>query len=144
MTTASFVGLTNAVIFGLVCRGFGRTNSGLDGADLSGQSWRGFGRMAGRISTLGCGFGALGPEWFKLAFDGVGEMRHLGVFWVRRFTMESLERRVELRGDATRAPTQAPEWRSRSRNPGQKRNGEKPNATARLWLRTGPPPRRPR
>jgi hypothetical protein len=33
--------------------------------------------------------------------------------------MEALERRIELCGDATRAPTQAPERRSRGRNPGQ-------------------------
>jgi hypothetical protein len=54
--------------------------------------------------------GALPPNPRNLALFGQN-----GCFG--SITMEALERRVGLRRNATRAPTQAPEWRGRLRPP---------------------------
>lgn len=54
--------------------------------------------------------GALPPNPRNLALSGQN-----GCFG--SITIEALERRVGLRRNATRAPTQAPEWRGRLRPP---------------------------
>ena len=54
--------------------------------------------------------GALPPSPRNLALSGQNG------FWGST-TIEALERRIGLRRNATRAPTQAPEWRGRLRPP---------------------------
>src|SRR5579885_1900671 len=96
--------------------------------------------MRKRRSDSLCGFARYGRK------DWIEKGTRRCVLYVRGSTMESLERRIGQRRDATGAPTQAPEWLSRGRNPGQSRTGkpgsqpgwQRRRAEARSWLRTGP------